>query len=332
MRYRSSRYPERRSPLLPIALVVLLALAVGFAAGVMLSGDDDGSVATSPSIRASGSVDASVAGSATTVPSASAVAAGPPPVVARPTDMLPPGSAARVAVEVLRIRESPATDAPLLDQLSAGQLVLIGPGVTAPDGPISGGGFAWYPVQRLGDLTELPALPEELPGDGVTGWAAAGDAEIAYLELVPERCPARPASLATVSAMLPWERLACFGDESLTLDGVMGCPGCGGAATGTFEPAWLASPMSGVPISVDPAARIGPLSGLLKPDGPAVPPNGSIVRATAHFDDPAATGCVIAPGDPPEPIDSRTAVLFCRERLVVDTIEITGTDPEFPTG
>jgi hypothetical protein len=310
---------------------MLLALAVGFAAGVMLSGDDDGTAATTPSIHASGSAATSVATSATAVPSASAVTEGPPPVVARPTDVLPPGAAARVAVDVLRIRESPATDARLLDQLSEGQLVLIGP-AAVPDGPVSGGGFAWYPVQRLGDLTELPALPEGLPTDGVVGWAAAGDAEVAYLELVPERCPARPASLATVAAMLPWERLACFGSESLALEGVMGCPGCGGAAAGTFEPAWLASPTAGVPISVDPATRIGPLAGLLKPDGPALPANGSIVRVTAHFDDPAATGCVVAPGDPPEPIDSRTAVLFCRERLVVDTLEVTGSDPDFPTG
>ena len=330
MRYRSSRYPERGSPLLPLALVVLLALGIGFAAGVMLSGDDGGTAASSPSIRASGTGAASVAVSATAVASASTVT-GPPPVVARPTDMLPPGAAARVAVEVLRIRESPATDARVLDQLSAGQLVLVG-AAGIPDGPISGGGFAWYPVQRLGDLTELPALPGELPADGVIGWAAAGDAEVAYLELVAERCPARPASLATVAAMLPWERLACFGNESLTLDGVMGCPGCGGAAAGTFEPAWLASPMSGVPISVDPAVRIGPLTALLKPDGPALPANGSIVHLTAHFDDPAASGCVVAPGDPPAPIDSRTAILYCRERLVVDTIEVTGTDPDFPTG
>ena len=331
MRYRSSRYPERRSPLLPIALVVLLALAVGFAAGVMLSGEDGGAAATSPTLRPSGSGALSPAGSSSTAPSASAVVAGPPPVVAQPTDVLPPGAAARVAVEVLRIRESPATDARLLDQLAAGQLVLIGP-AAVPDGPISGGGFAWYPVQRLGDLTELPALPGELPMDGVIGWAAAGDAEVAYLELVPERCPARPASLATVAAMLPWERLACFGNESLALEGVMGCPGCGGAAAGTFEPAWLASPTAGVPLSVDPSVRIGPLVTLVKPDGPAVPASGSIVRATAHFDDPAATGCVVAPGDPPEPIDSRTAILFCRERLVIDTLEVTGTDPDFPTG
>lgn len=311
--------------------MVLGALAVGFAAGVMLSGDDDGAAAASPTLRPSGSAITSAGESGSVVPSASAVVAGPPPVVERPADMLPPGAVARVAVEVLRIRESPATDARLLDQLSAGQLVLIGP-AGVPDGPISGGGFAWYPVQRLGDLAELPPLGASLPTDGVVGWAAAGDEEVAYLELVPERCPARPASLATVSAMLPWERLACFGNESLSLDGVMGCAGCGGAAAGTFEPAWLASPLSGIPLSVDPSTSIGPMEALFTPDGPAAPPNASVVRVTAHFDDPAAAGCVVAPGDPPEPIDSRTAVLFCRERLVVDALEVTGTDPDFPTG
>ncbi len=31
-------------------------------------------------------------------------------------------------------------------------------------------------------------------------------------------------------------------------------------------------------------------------------------------------------------IDVRSAVLYCRERLVVDSYEVLGVDPSFPTG
>lgn len=322
---------QRRSPFLPFVLMLLAALLVGIVAGVLLSGDGEGTTAASgtPTARPSGSgaVAASPAGTGTAV--ASATPPAPVPVVAPPTDVLPPGAVARVAVDVLRIREAPNSAATMLDQLPAGQLVVVGPG-TAGYGPVSGEGFAWYPVRRLGELTELPALPGELPGEGALGWAAAGDGTTAYLELVAPRCPARPVTLALLDAMLPWEQLACFGPEAITIDGTFGCGGCGGAAAGTFDPAWLAYPLSYGFLSVDPNLRIGPFAMRFVPDGPPVPADGSIVHVTGHFDDPAATGCIIAPGEPPMPIDSSTAVLYCREQFVVDAIEVTGTDPDFP--
>lgn len=331
MSYRSSRYGDRRSPLLPFLLLLLGALAVGFVAGVLLSGDGPAGASPTPSLGPSG-IGGGAAPTLTPDPgSAEGTPAPPPsPVVAPPTDVLPPGAVAQVAVEVLRIRESPSTDARLLDQLPRGQLVLIDPGLP-PGGPVTGGGFTWYPVRRIAELSELPALPAALPGEGAVGWAAAGDAETAYLALLAPRCAARPVALATLEAMTPWERLACFGSEALTFEGTVGCGGCGGAEAGTFEPAWLASSLAELPISVDPNARIGPFGLRFRPEGPAMPPNASIVTVTGHFDDPAAAGCVIAPGDPPGPIDSRTAILACRERFVVDTIQVTGTDPDFPT-
>lgn len=312
--------------------MLLVALVVGFVAGVLLSGDGSPSPSPRPSLRPSGS---GVAAVPTLTPDPGSaeptLAPAPSPVVAPPDDVLPPGAVARVAVEVLRIRESPSTDARLLDQLPQGQLVLIDAGLP-PGGPVTGGGFTWYPVRRIAELTELPALPGALPEEGAVGWAAAGDAETAYLALLAPRCAARPVALATLEAMTPWERLACFGAEPLTFDGIAGCGGCGGAAAGTFEPAWLAYPSIGVPISVDPSVRIGPFGVQFRPEGPAVPADGSIVTVSGHFDDAASAGCVMAPGDPPEPIDSRTAVLACRERFVVDTIQVTGTDPDFPAG
>ncbi|HET9878244.1 MAG TPA: hypothetical protein VFQ81_02910 [Candidatus Limnocylindria bacterium] len=332
MRYQSSRTGQRRSPLAPFLLILAGALLIGFLAGVFLSGDgDEPSAQATPSIVASGSGTATTAPPATPPASTDGAATPPPapaPVVAAPEGLLPPGSVARVTVPVLRIREAPDSGSTMLDQLPVDQLVEIGP---AGWGPVSGEGFAWYPVRRLGELTELPALPTELPG-GAVGWAAAGDAETAYLELVAPRCPPRPATLAILEAMLRWERLSCFGPEAITIDGVFGCGGCGGAYPGSFDPEWLAHPLNAQLLSVDPNVRFGPFDLRFKPDGPAAPAPGSIVRVTGHFDDPAAAGCTVAPGEPPMAIDSATAALWCREQFVVDALEVTGTDPDFPTG
>ena len=91
-----------------------------------------------------------------------------------------------------------------------------------------------------------------------------------------------------------WERLACYGDRSITLEGVLGCGGCGGAVPGIFEPEWLASPMNYDLLSVDPSEHLGPFMTYWSPDGPERPDAGSIVRITGHFDDPAAEGCRVA--------------------------------------
>ncbi len=335
MRYRSSRYQERRTPLVPLVVVGLVALVVGFVAGAMLtrdSGGGTGAASGSPRSSGSGAATAATPTTAATPPGTEAPETpGPTPLVAAPADVLPPGSVVRVAVDVLRVRETPSTDARLLEQLAADQLILVGPAADAW-GPVRGGGFDWYPARRIGDLTALPALGEPLPADGAVGWIAAGDAETAYVELVAPRCPTLPASLAQIETMTGWERLACFAATSIAFDGVYGCAGCGGAAAGTFEPAWLATPLGETPISVDPATSIGPFAVRFGPDGPGAPDAGAIVHVTGHFDDPAATGCAVAPGDPPEPIDSRTATLLCRERFVVEAIEVTGTYPDFPSG
>jgi hypothetical protein len=334
--YRPQRVqPRRRGPgVLAIVLVVIAALVVGFVLGNLFRDEGDGTAVGSGSPTAgSASPEASVTASASAAPSA-AGGAGPSPVVVPPEGLLPPGSVVRVAVDGLRIREAPSTDAATLDQLPVGQLAAVGFAPGVPDwGPISADGFAWYPVRRLADLTELPALPGSvLDLEGDVGWAAAGDGETAFLELVPPRCPPRPVDLATLEAMQPWEQLACFGSEQITFEGVFGCGGCGGAFPGTFEPEWLAHPLNFAIVSVDPNERMGPFALRFPPDGVAMPDPASIIRVTGHFDDAAASGCAVAPGEEPQPVDAQTAELYCREQFVVESLEVTGTDPDFPFG
>ncbi len=56
---------------------------------------------------------------------------------------------------------------------------------------------------------------------------------------------------------------------------------------------------------------------------------------TVHVDDPRSTRCTAREPDGTGgtvEIDVRSAVLYCRERLVVDSYEVLGTDPSFPPG
>jgi hypothetical protein len=144
--------------------------------------------------------------------------------------------------------------------------------------------------------------------------------------------------------MLESELLACFGDNSIVLEAVFGCGGCGGYIPATYEPTWLGHPygfgfglLSVAPLS---AGRWGALVGHAPPSGPAAPPQGSIIRVRGHFDDKRATECEIAlplPGDtsdPPAlvPVDKPSATLYCRQRFVVESYEILGTDPDFVLG
>lgn len=323
--------------MLAIGLIALLAIALGFILGNLFRGDRDGDTAGgSPSASASASAAAAV--SASIAPSAAASASAsiapaqsaPPPVVAAPEGLIPPGSIVRVVTDGLRMREEPSTESALVDDLPVDRLLLVGFAQRSDWGPVSAGGFAWYPVIQL-EATELPPLGERMTTSSI-GWVAAGDATEAYIQLVEPRCPARPVDLATVERMQPWEQLACLGSEQITLEGTYGCGGCGGLFPGSFEPLWLAHPVNVYPLSTDTTIQLGPVNLRFPPGGPAYPPEGQIVRVVGHFDDPAALGCVVSPGEPPAPIDARVAELYCREQFVVETIEVIGPDPEWPFG
>jgi hypothetical protein len=237
-----------------------------------------------------------------------------------------------VVTDGLRMREAPSTETALIDDLPVDQVLLVGYAWQRGDwGPVSANGFSWYPVIRLDEVTELPPLSDgPLDTESTFGWVAAGDSTEAYIQLAEPRCPARPVNLAVVEAMQPWEQLACFGSEQITLEGTFGCGGCGGLFPGTFEPNWLANPFNAAFLSTDPNARVGPFVMRFAPAGPVVPADGQILRVVGHFDDPAAVGCTVSPGEPPVPLDPRAAELYCREQFVVESLEITGTDPDFP--
>ncbi len=228
--------------------------------------------------------------------------------------MLPPGSLVVVIVDALQLRAEPGLNAPVVATVSAGALFSV-----HALGPVMLDGLDWY---RLGTA-----------GDSVL-WAAAGSGGDRYLELVPPDCPAADPDLATLSNMTKWDRLACFGDRSLSVVGTYGrTRHAVGAQPGTYEPIWLAASEPADILWVE--WGIGPLALHVAPDsGLAFPPEGSIVRVTGHFNDPASATCVVSAfdGEQVMALDPRTADLYCRERLVVDAFEVIGTDPNFRVG
>jgi hypothetical protein len=254
--------------------------------------------------------------------------------------VFPPGAAVEVAVAELNMRRRPSTSAKRIETLKRGQVLIVSPidNIGFGFGPVSADGYTWYPVMKLqvpgpdGKLPPLPTYPILLGTEADAGWVAADDGSKPFLVAMRPRCPTAE-DLANVEGMLPAERLACFGDP-IVLEGTFGCGGCGGILVGTYKPKWLATPVEFDFLSRNASERLGPLAVRFPPDGPPRPAAGSIVRMTVHIDDLRSMKCTMTEADDTGAItvkiDQRTAALFCRERLVVDSYDVTGTDPDFP--
>jgi hypothetical protein len=342
---RSTTSPpaSRRTPIIIGGVVVILAVVAGLLLASVLgrpsgTASGDGSPTPVPSVAAPSDSPEPSQPAESPEPSGSPIDApapsddpGPSPVVEAPDGVLPPGAYVRVIVDSLRVREGPTTDAAEVVTLPNGAVVLLGYSAYHPGfGPVEADGFTWYPVSIF-DGNE-PATPGTYPTDETArGWAAVDDGSGAFVELVAPRCSEGDPDLAFLESLSEWERLACYGDRPLTLEGVLGCGGCGGLFPGIFEPEWLASPMNYDLLSVDPSQHLGPFMTYWSPDGPARPDAGSIVRITGHFDDPAAEGCRVAPGDPePTDIDPVVGELYCRSHFVVEGVEVIGVDEDLP--
>ena len=231
-----------------------------------------------------------------------------------PADFLPPWAFVEVAVDNLQLRAEPGLSAAVVGTAPAGQRYQI----AYEFGPVVVDGLDWYRLATMGDAVI---------------WAAAGSGADRYLELVPPDCPEADPDLSAAILIAQWDRLACFGDRSLTFEGTYACQGCGGTSAGDFNPWWLAYPLNFDLLWPNYQSRTGYLEMRIPPEsGLERPEHGSIVRVTGHFSDPASSTCSMSTfdGERAFPVDSRTAEVLCRERFVVDGFDVLGTDPDFP--
>ena len=314
-------------------------LACALVAGACASPTSSDGPSATPGSSVDASIEPSPSAEASLGPSPSAASAEPS---IGTLQVFPPGAAVEVAVKELNLRRKPSTSAKRVATLQRGEVLLVSP-IDFFDfgfGPVKANGYTWYPVVKLpvagpdGKLPPLPTAPIRVGLEPVSGWVASDDGARPFIAAVQPRCPTT-VDLASVDGMLPAERLACFG-APIVLEGTFGCGGCGGINPSSYKPKWLIDPLTGSFLTVDVAKGLGPTWLRFPPDVPPQPADGSIIRVTVHVDDPRSTNCSItladASGTPTEVVDARTAVLFCRERLVVDSYEIIGTDPDFPSG
>ena len=210
-------------------------------------------------------------------------------------------SLVEVLVTDLVVRSVPGIDPP--------STILASP-MRAPDrafvvdGPVPASGYDWYLVAPLdrADGTR-----------GHFGWIARASREgEAWVRSIEPRCPTT-ADLAGILGLQPLERLACYGDETLTLTAPSLSCGAGGGPW-IWEPAWLME-IGGCALSIDESL------GLLMrvPPGVTGHDGSTPVTVAGHFDDAAAAGCTVTTTDPVSPAPGpHEAVVMCRTQFVVE--------------
>ena len=235
------------------------------------------------------------------------------------------GSIATVTVDALHLRAGASTTTAVRKTLKSGtRLFVIGE-------PKLGEGLRWHRVSIIdpnGCIRDCGGL----------GWVASpttGTEE--WLRNTPVvECPASPLTAEELAPLVALEALHCYGDRELTITGWIDSPCCGGVSPWTYRPAWLA----GGPFLFF-RLRDESLDGRVvevyfPPDsGVEQPQTTVIMRATAHFDDPAASTCEAALSedvgdDEVDESDKPTRaemVLYCRTRLVITDYEVVGYQP-----
>jgi hypothetical protein len=138
-------------------------------------------------------------------------------------------------------------------------------------------------------------------------------------------CGNSPPDAATIIALDPADRLACFGDASLTFAAVVGMPitDCGMGrriAAGFCLPGVvLLAPNAG-----EASAGLAAYWDLPAAPTATTPPAlvaGTSVRVTGHLDDATAQMCHLSSGPPGQPTQPPTeVVLSCREEFIVDAV------------
>jgi hypothetical protein len=331
-------FRARRTRALPVAIFVvvgvlaviaaILAISVLTRAGGRATSSESpvpsatATIDPSPEVDPSPTASASPKGSDPASPSASPAAT---PVAGIPDGLLPAGSMVTVTGDGVRIRAEPSTDTEIVATMAAGDLVHVVDTIAA--GPVTAEGYEWYRVAyRDGD----DVWPwQDLAPDGIVyGWMAAGDDDERFVTLADVSCPAEPITLSDLAFRLTsWERLVCIGD-TVTIEGTFGCDSCTDGVTPGADPPWLADVEQQPPIAG--AYAYYPFIQVAIPPDVTPPENRDVVRATLRVDHPAASRCTYTP----EPSDGAGdfthdpmgALVFCRERLVLESFEVIGTD------
>ena len=272
-----------------------------------------------------------VVGCSTSAPSAdpsqtplpTSLSSAPATPAPTPELALGPGAVAEVVTDDLVMRTGPAI-APE-SEIYPGRL---GPGdrLYLVDGPVEADGYDWY----LADPYQTTAS-----GDHWLrfGWVAAADTNgEAWIVPIAPTCPAE-ASIASLNQLPRALRLACFGDQLISIEGDVACLALETIPTPT--PAWLTwdgcylIPPGAPP---DDLSGPGPHLGIWIHYPPGAERLTGSLRVAAHLDDDRAAECMLhVPVEKDDPYTQdlvhREQQLACRASLVVDdAVPGTGSD------
>lgn len=262
---------------------------------------------------------------ASTAPFATEVPTPSPGVEAQlafnpPAGVLPWGSVV-VANEELQLHQYPArSSTPTLTTAVGDRLIVTGPLIVGDE--------RWYRLRLVDNPT----------GSGYVALDPTAD----DISVEPVVCPDLDATSATVTgvtSLTAWERLSCFGDREMTLDGYE-IVGFGGFRPGTFEPEWLNGYLGTFAI-VDPddVAYANPLFVRVEPgvDVTRPPVAGDVLVGTAllrvagHLNHSASTQCTATDIPITDDLEGPTAdyapiaaEIACRQVFVVTGFEVIG--------
>jgi hypothetical protein len=314
-----------------IASGAVAAVVGGALIGVVMLGDPapdlaaaSGTASPSPStsVEASPTVEGSptVDGPPTESPAPSVASPqGPAATPVAEAPVIRNRGIAEVVTASLNLREAGNREASILAVLKEGQrLFIIG-------APAESGDLRWYRVATVDD----PACGDVC---GLIGFVATPRAEDdAWLTGVELDCPTSPMTAEAIAPLIPLEALSCYGREEITITGTMDFPMHGGYSPLRLRPAWLATDFSQpymrqawwIAFRSHPDARLDP------------PRAGLIVRATGHFEHPAATDCRASvdadffggeiPRDFEAPSPARV-ILNCRASFAWTGYEVIGSE------
>jgi hypothetical protein len=197
----------------------------------------------------------------------------------------------------------------------------LGPGdrLYLVEGPVPADGFDWY----LG-------LPYEAPVMVRFGWVAAAD-KTGEAWIVPIEADCPPDPTVETLADLPFAlRLACFGEEPISIDGNVTCPDFGYPIPAP-EPGWLTwDACYLVPPGAPPYPQLGgPQQSIAIHYPPEAERLTGALSITGHFDDARSTECAFSiptqEGDVySQDLYHREQKLACRASFVVDRAEPIG--------
>ncbi|HSI99716.1 MAG TPA: SH3 domain-containing protein [Patescibacteria group bacterium] len=240
------------------------------------------------------------------------------------------GSWVETAVDGLRVRQEPGTAADSLATLA------VGTTATIYDGPVEADGYPWYALAWPG----VPSIGGCEENCWAFGWAAAANTDgTPWLTPASPECPGAVSTVAALAAMAPGERLACFGNDELVVQGYLSpqAEGRGCEPGYDHEPVWLGPcPVGFLQATETPFESEGPempanvhvqlgacdFGGRSPESCPFVPHIGQWVQVTGHFDDEASSACTIEPvAESAAFMTDAYAAYLCRERFVVTAIE-----------